>query len=261
MPRESAARRRERAREILRRLELDYPGATTALRWSTPWELLVATILSAQCTDERVNEVTSKLFKRYRRPEDYARADRAAFEREIHSTGFFRSKAKSVMGAAQALVERFGGEIPRTMEELTQLPGVARKTANVVLGTAFGIPSGVVVDTHVHRVSDRLALYDPAAKRSAGKVERALMDLLPQEAWIRFGHALIWHGRRVCGARHPLCDACLLRDVCPRRGVKAARPGARKKVAGKLKGKGHAEAGRKAKGKRKAKGTKRAARP
>ncbi|MBN1417209.1 MAG: endonuclease III [Planctomycetes bacterium] len=234
MPRETNDARRARALEIARRLDGGYPDATTALRWSDPWELLVATILSAQCTDEKVNEVTERLFRKYRGPAAYARADLAAFERDIHSTGFFRAKAKSVTGAARMLMDSFGGKVPQTMEELTRLPGVARKTANVVLGTAFGAVEGIVVDTHVLRLADRLGLC-PAGEKNAEKVERALMDLLPRDRWIRFAHALVWHGRRLCMARNPQCPACFLRDICPRRGVgaaegkaKAARSGARK---------------------------------
>jgi len=174
--------------------------------------------------------VTGRLFRKYRGPAAYAKANLAAFEKDIHSTGFFRSKTKSVTGAARVLLERFGGEVPRTMEELTQLPGVARKTANVVLGTAFGIAEGIVVDTHVHRVSDRLALCR-SGEKNPEKVERALMDLLPRDRWIPFAHALVWHGRRVCMARNPQCETCFLSDLCPRRGVTASKAKAKRPAA------------------------------
>lgn len=224
MPRETKAALKARAEKICQRILSEYPGATTALHWETPWELLVATILSAQCTDERVNEVTAKLFDKYRTVEDYARADPAAFEQEIQATGFFRNKTKSIIGAAQALLERFGGEVPRSMEELLTLPGVARKTANVVLGTAFGLATGVVVDTHVARLSGRMGLTPQQKTKSlnANKIEKDLMALIPQEHWIDFGHAMIWHGRRVCDARKPRCAECVLSDLCPKRGVKGA---------------------------------------
>jgi endonuclease-3 len=200
----------------LRRL---YPDADCELVWRTPLDLLVATILSAQSTDQRVNQVTATLFERYRSAADYARADPATFEREIHSTGFFRNKTKHVLGAAQRLVADFGGEVPPTMEDLTSLPGVARKTANVVLGTAFRKPLGVVVDTHVKRLAFRLGL---AADEDPERIERALMESFPRADWIFLGHALIWHGRRVCSAPRPACSDCQLRAFCPRNGVAPA---------------------------------------
>ena len=197
---------------ILERLAKAYADPTTALVFTTPFELLVSTILSAQCTDERVNRVTPGLFKRYPSAPAFAGADQAELEQAVKSTGFFRNKAKAIKGAAEKLVREFGGHVPRTMEELTTLPGVARKTANVVLGTAFGIAAGIVVDTHVRRVSERLAL---SKERDPEKIERDLMRLVPQERWIFFGHALTWHGRLVCQARKPRCDACPLVDCCP----------------------------------------------
>jgi endonuclease-3 len=200
-----------RARTIVRRLKKHYPDATCALDFRTPFELLVATILSAQCTDERVNKVTPELFRKYRRPEDYLAVEAEELERDIYTTGFYRNKAKSIRGACRMLVEEFGGEVPRTMEELLRLPGVARKTANVVLGTGFGIPSGVVVDTHVGRVSRRLGL---TANEDPEKVERDLTALVPERDWIDFSHLVITHGRRVCEARKPKCDACFLTDLC-----------------------------------------------
>lgn len=205
----------ERIRRIVGALRKTYPEARCALVHSNALELLVATILSAQCTDARVNVVTRELFKKYRTAKDYAGADPKAFEQEIRSTGFFRNKTKSVLGAARHLVECHGGEVPSTMEELLELPGVARKTANVVLGTWFGKATGVVVDTHVHRVSRRLRLTreeDPA------KIERDLMRLLPDREWIDFSHRLIWHGRRTCTARKPKCAECSLALYCPSAG-------------------------------------------
>ncbi|HSL83688.1 MAG TPA: endonuclease III [Thermoanaerobaculia bacterium] len=196
-----------------------YPDADVELRWETPLELLVATILSAQSTDERVNKVTEDVFAKFRTARDYTDADPAAFQEEIRSTGFFRQKGKNVQGAARKIVEDFGGEVPETMEELVTLPGVARKTANLVLGTAFGKAEGVVVDTHVKRVSYRLGLTLETAPE---KVERDLMDLLPRDEWIFAGHALILHGRRVCVARKPRCSACGLAESCPRNGVEAS---------------------------------------
>lgn len=203
--------------EILRRLDKEYPGATTALRYSNPLELLVATILSAQCTDERVNQVTESLFRKYRSAADYARASQEELEQEIKSTGFFRNKAKMIRECCQILAEKYGGEVPKDIDILTQLPGIGRKTANVVLGTAYGIPTGVVVDTHVERVSRRLGLTQ---QKNRDKIEEELMRLVPQKKWILFSHQLIHHGRRVCTARKPKCDACVLEDLCPKIGVK-----------------------------------------
>ncbi len=202
------------ARTVLRRLRKEYPDADCALRHDDPFQLAVATVLSAQCTDEMVNRVTPALFARFPTAEALAAADPEEVERLIHSTGFFRNKTRNILGLARLLVERFGGTMPETMEELLELPGVARKTANVILGVAFGKAEGVVVDTHVRRLSGRLGftkLEDPV------KIERELMELLPRKDWIFCGHALILHGRRVCAARAPACDRCLLNDRCPSR--------------------------------------------
>ncbi len=204
--------KKERLAIILKRLDQMYPAADCALLHTNPFQLLVATILSAQCTDERVNIVTKTLFKKYKTPADFARVSQPALEKEIRSTGFFRNKAKNIRAASKMIVERFGGKVPRTMEELLTLPGVARKTANVVMGTAFGIAGGVVVDTHVQRLSQRLGL---TRQEDPKKIEQDLMKILPQERWISFSHQLIWHGRRVCPARGPKCLECPLLDVCP----------------------------------------------
>src|SRR5216684_2188477 len=209
---ETPARLRARVKKIIARLEQAYPDATCALHHRDPLELLVATILSAQSTDARVNLVTPALFAKYRSAADYAAADPAVFEREIQSTGFFRNKTKSILGMAQALVERHGGQVPDTMAELVELPGVGRKTANVILGVWFQKPEGVVVDTHVHRISRLLKLTrqdDPV------KIERDLMELIPQRQWDRFGHIVIHPGRRVCIARRPKCEECVINDLCP----------------------------------------------
>ncbi len=204
--------RKARTRRIVARLEREFPDARCALDHSNPLELLVATILSAQCTDARVNQVTPGLFAKYRAAGDYAAADPRVFEREIQSTGFFRNKTKSILGMAQALIERHGGRVPDTMEELVALPGVGRKTANVVLGNAFGKNEGVVVDTHVQRITALLRLtreHDPQ------KIERDLMALVPRGKWTVFSHLLILHGRKTCIARRPRCAACRLSDLCP----------------------------------------------
>lgn len=201
-----------RTRQIIRKLKGRYPYAKCALNHRTPLQLLVATILSAQCTDERVNIVTKDLFKRYRTAEDYADADPDEFAEAIKSTGFYRNKTKSVLGMARALVEEHRGKVPRTMEELTRLPGVGRKTANVVLGNAFAINDGVVVDTHVVRLSNRLGLTkhkDPA------KIEKDLMALVPRRDWTMFAHLLIHHGREICQARKPRCEICPVNTLCP----------------------------------------------
>lgn len=200
------------ARRIVTRLGRQYGDATCALHHASALELAVATILSAQCTDARVNIVTPALFAKYRAAGDYAAADPRVLEREIQSTGFFRNKTKSIIGMAQALLERHGGDVPATMAELTALPGIGRKTANVILGTWFRKNDGVVVDTHVQRVSRRLGLTretDPV------KIERDLMQLIPQSRWTWFSHALIHHGRGVCVARRPRCEACVLNQICP----------------------------------------------
>jgi endonuclease-3 len=217
--REPAASRRTRARAIIRHLERAYPDAACALRFSTPLELLVATILAAQCTDERVNQVTAALFQKYRRPDDYAVADPGTFEDEIRSTGFFRAKTRSVLGMARALLERYGGEVPRTLEALTDLPGVGRKTANVVLGNAFGVP-GIAVDTHVFRVTQRLGL---AKADDPDEVESQLAEVVPRPGWTRFCHLIQAHGRRVCLARTPACASCPVRALCPWPGKTSGR--------------------------------------
>jgi endonuclease-3 len=204
----------DKIQTILNCLKQEYPEVTTELHFGNPLELLVATILSAQCTDDRVNQVTPALFRMYRTAADYANAPRKELEAAIKSTGYFRQKAKFIQEACQKLVENFGGEVPRTMEEMLTLPGVARKTANVVLGTAFGIPSGLVVDTHVLRLSERLVL---TRQKDRNKIEQDLMNVIPQAEWIDFAHRLIWHGRRVCKARKPLCPQCVLAEVCPSR--------------------------------------------
>ena len=200
-----------RVHAILGKLEEAYPSATCALTHENPFQLLISTILSAQCTDERVNQVTSVLFKKYRTPRDFALANPAELEKEIRPTGFFRNKTKSVIGASKKIVEEFQGNVPKTMDELLTLPGVARKTANVVLGTAFGIPSGIVVDTHVQRLSQRL---DLTRNDNPKKIEQDLMRIIPQDRWILFSHQLIWHGRRVCQARKPRCLECNLETLC-----------------------------------------------
>lgn len=200
-----------RVRSILEKLDQAYPAATCALTHENPFQLLMSTILSAQCTDERVNQVTATLFPKYPTPQAFVYANPAELEKEIRPTGFFRNKTKSIMGASQKIVEDFAGQVPKTMEELLTLPGVARKTANVVLGTAFGIPSGVVVDTHVQRLAGRL---DLTRNTDPKKIEQDLMKVIPQEKWILFSHQLIWHGRRVCQARKPRCLECNLEKIC-----------------------------------------------
>jgi endonuclease-3 len=201
----------ERLQKIFRALDDLFPKAECALRHENPFQLLVATILSAQCTDERVNKVTPGLFQKYPTPPDFATLRQPVLEREVRSTGFFRNKSKNIIGAARKIVQEFGGEVPRTMEEMLTLPGVARKTANVVLGTAFGIPTGVVVDTHVFRITRRLKLSN---QKTPEKVEQDLMKLVPKENWITFGHQVIWFGRKICHARKPLCATCPLESVC-----------------------------------------------
>ncbi len=207
------------ARRVVRRLAADYPDAECELNFSSPLELLIATILSAQCTDVRVNLVTKDLFQQYRTAADYAQAPIGKLEKAVQSTGFFRNKAKNIKACAQGLVEKHGGEVPRSLEELVQLPGVGRKTANVVLGTAFDLATGVVVDTHVARLSHRLGLC--AERKNAERIERDLMELLPRKEWVAFSHRMIWHGRRVCNARKPHCDTCSMSKFCPRIGVTA----------------------------------------
>jgi len=201
----------ERVRAILKKLDEKYPHATCALKHKNAFELLIATILSAQCTDERVNLVTAQLFPKYPTPKAFAAANPAELEQDIRPTGFYRNKTKSVIGASKRIVEEFHGEVPKTMEKLLTLPGVARKTANVVLGTGFGIASGVVVDTHVQRLSNRL---DLTKNEDPKKIEQDLMKILPQDRWILFSHQLIWHGRKVCQARKPRCIECNLNAIC-----------------------------------------------
>jgi endonuclease-3 len=206
------AKKKKTAREIERRLRSEYPTAHCELDFRTPLQLAVATILSAQCTDKRVNMITPALFARYPDARSLATADVAELEAIIRSAGFYHAKAKSIIGMAKALVAHHGGEVPRTMEELVVLPGIGRKTANVILGNAFGVAEGIAVDTHVARLSARLGLTkhtDPV------KIEAALCALYPRESWILISHLLIWHGRRVCHARTPLCSECVLRRICP----------------------------------------------
>ena len=200
-----------RVQAILNKLDEAYPGVTCALVHKNPFQLLISTILSAQCTDVRVNEVTSSLYPKYPNPEAFAYANPSELESDIRPTGFFRNKTKSIMGASRRIIEEFKGQVPRTMEELLTLPGVARKTANVVLGTAFGIAGGVVVDTHVQRLSGRL---DLTRNTDPKKIEQDLIKVIPKAKWILFSHQLIWHGRRVCQARKPRCIECNLEPLC-----------------------------------------------
>jgi endonuclease III len=201
----------KRVAAILAKLDEAYPGATCELKHENAFQLLVSTILSAQCTDVRVNQVTETLFKKYPTPEAFAYANPTELQQEIRPTGFFRNKTKSIMGASKAIIEKFGGQVPRTMEEMLTLPGAARKTANVVLGTAFGIASGIVVDTHVQRIANRL---DLSRNEDPKKIEQDLMQVIPKEKWILFSHQIIWHGRRVCQARKPKCIECNLEQIC-----------------------------------------------
>jgi endonuclease III len=212
MPRESSEARRARTARLIEVLRRTYPNAHCELNFTTPLELLVATILSAQCTDKRVNIVTAELFNKFRTASDYAQASQTEIEQHIKTAGFFRNKARNIQACCRKLVERHGGEVPRTMEELTALDGVGRKTANVVLGNAFDTNVGVVVDTHVGRLSNRLGL---TRETNPEKVERDLMKLVPQAQWTLFSHWLIWHGRRRCAARKPDCSNCELRALCP----------------------------------------------
>src|SRR5579863_8572358 len=217
MPRETAAEKIARTRKIISVLQRTYPNAHCELNFSNPLELLIATILSAQCTDKRVNLVTAELFKKYRSAKDFASAQISELEKDIRSTGFYKNKAKNIKACCNALVEKFGGEVPRTMEELYGLAGVGRKTANVVLGNAFNINVGVVVDTHVTRLGNRLALVKGT---DAVKLEQDFMKLVPQEDWTLLSHWLIWHGRRRCDARKPNCLECEIATLCPKIGVK-----------------------------------------
>jgi endonuclease-3 len=214
VPRETFDNLQKRTRQVITALRKTYPEAHCELNFSSPLELLVATILSAQCTDKRVNIVTALLFKKYRSAADYAKATLSELEEDIKSTGFFRNKARNVQSCCRQLIERHGGEVPRTMEELTQLNGVGRKTANVVLGNAFGCNEGVVVDTHVSRLSQRLAL---TREKTPEKIEAALTRLVPREQWTDFSHWLIWHGRRRCDARKPDCGQCEIQQWCAKK--------------------------------------------
>jgi endonuclease-3 len=207
----TAAERQQRVSEILRGLDKMYPGATCALHHRNPWELLVATILSAQCTDKRVNQVTPELFAKYPTPRDFAAVRPEVLAQDIRSTGFFNNKAKSIVGAAKRVTTDFGGEVPKTIEEMLTIPGAARKTANVVLGTAYGIASGVVVDTHVQRIARRL---DLTRQTDPVKIERDLVKIIPRDKWILFSHQIILHGRALCIARNPKCAECDLNPVC-----------------------------------------------
>lgn len=229
MVRRSPSPAKQLAARVVRRLRADYPDAECALQYETPVQLLVATILSAQCTDQRVNLVTKELFGRYPSAADLAKLPLPRLERLIQSTGFFRNKAKNIRECCRKLSTEYGGEVPRDMETLVRLPGVGRKTANVVLGTAYGQATGVVVDTHVGRISRRLGL---TAERDPVKVERDLMALLPRTQWINFSHRMIHHGRKVCDARKPKCDDCSMNQFCPRIDVDGVlsrqRPGRRK---------------------------------
>jgi len=203
---------RARLRKIIRRLKTAYPDANCTLNHANAFELLIATILSAQCTDERVNIVTADLFRKYRGPEDYLRVSPQELQKDIRTTGFFRNKTKSIQGTAKVLQEQYGGRVPDTIEELLELPGVARKTANVVLGNAFGVKSGIVVDTHVTRLARRLGLTQ---QKQPEKIERELIQIVPKKDWVIFPHLLIAHGRKICKARNPLCSQCTVEEFCP----------------------------------------------
>ncbi|MEO7658304.1 MAG: endonuclease III [Pyrinomonadaceae bacterium] len=206
------ADRKSRTAEIVRRLRKAYPDAHCALNHASPFELLIATILSAQCTDARVNIVTADLFRKYRGPGDFLKVSQQELEKDIHSTGFFRNKAKNIQAACHRIIDEFGGEIPQNMQDILTLGGVARKTANVVLGNAFGIASGVVVDTHVSRLSQRLGLTD---NKTPEKIEKDLIEIVPKKHWVMFPHWMIFHGRQVCDARRPKCEICPLENICP----------------------------------------------
>ncbi len=210
--RESLEDLKLRTRDIIRRLKRNFPDAKCSLNHTNPFELLVATILSAQCTDERVNLVTADLFRKYRNPEDYLKVSPRELEKDIQSTGFFRNKTKSIQGTSKVLTEEYGGVVPHTMEELLELPGVARKTANVVLGNAFDVKAGVVVDTHVTRLSHRL---DLTQQKTAEKIEQDLIPIVPKRDWVIFPHLMIAHGRKICKARNPLCAECPVEKLCP----------------------------------------------
>ncbi|OGW81562.1 MAG: endonuclease III [Omnitrophica bacterium RIFCSPLOWO2_12_FULL_44_17] len=213
---ESIRSKRKRAHEIIKRLKKKIPDAKIALVFKNPTELLVATILSAQCTDKRVNMVTADLFKKYKTARDYADADSAMFESEIRSTGFYKAKAKNIIGAANEIVKRFNGKVPDRMEYLVTLPGVGRKTANVILGNAYGIP-GIAVDTHMIRLSYRLGFTE---ETDPEKIEFDLYEIIPEKEWVDVNHLIIWHGRLTCVARKPKCEGCVVNDLCPKKGVK-----------------------------------------
>ncbi len=198
--------------EVTRRLKKLYPNAAVELDYSTAFELMIASILAAQNTDVNVNKITPELFRKYRKPQDYLDVPVEELERDIYASGFFRQKAKSIRAVSQMLVDEFGGEMPRTMDEILRLPGVGRKTANVVLGEAFGVASGIVVDTHNLRLSMLLGISE---QKTADKVERELLDLVPKKDWIKYGQLVTWHGRRVCNAKRPKCTDCKLSDICP----------------------------------------------
>jgi endonuclease III len=220
MPRETKAAKAARTEQIIARLDRAYPEAHCELNYSNPLELLIATILSAQCTDKRVNLVTADLFQKYRSAADYARVSQAELETAIKTTGFFRNKAKNIKACCEALVQKHGGQVPRTMEELTALDGVGRKTANVVLGNAFSINCGIVVDTHVTRLARRLGL---TSQKEPERIEQDLMRLVAPNQWTLFSHWLIWHGRRRCAARNPDCAGCEVQSLCPRAGLPQRR--------------------------------------
>ncbi|PYK58903.1 MAG: endonuclease III [Verrucomicrobia bacterium] len=217
MPPESWQTKAARAKKIIAALRKTYPDAHCELNYSNPLELLIATVLSAQCTDKRVNQVTAELFRKYRTAADYANANSTALEQDIKTTGFFRNKTKNIQACCRKLVEQYGGKVPQTMEELVQLGGVGRKTANVLLGNAFGINEGIVVDTHVARLSHRLGL---TKQKDPEKIEHDLVKLVPRAQWTMFSHWLIWHGRRRCYARNPDCLNCEIKTLCPRVGLK-----------------------------------------
>ena len=204
--------RMQRALKVIDLLEQQYPDAKVALRYSNPLELLVATMLSAQCTDEKVNEVTESLFKKYRKAEDYAKANLVTLEKDIRPTGFYQKKARRIKKACQLLIDKFGSKVPMTMEELTSLPGVARKTANIVLSNAYGVIEGIAIDTHVYRLVQRLEL---TKYKTTDRMEKDLMEIVPREKWTRFTDLLIFHGRRVCSAKKPNCGKCVLNNICP----------------------------------------------
>jgi endonuclease III len=221
MARETPDQKRTRVRTLIKKLHKHYPGAECALIHKNPFELLLATILSAQCTDEKVNEVTRDLFEKYKTAKDFAEADIGDLEMMVRPTGFYKNKAKSLQGAAQKILAEHGGEVPQSLEQLIELPGVGRKTANVVMGVAFKIPTGIVVDTHVGRLSYRLGLTPSEAPV---QIEKDLQVLVPESDWIAFSHLLIMHGRAICKARKPDCPKCFLNSDCPKRGVKLTKP-------------------------------------